>query len=137
MEYIRFVNALISDKDNNILALWRSDSHPTRPLAIDLPGGGIEKNEETEDALVREVNEELGLRVSRKDLKLLYENSQVRNNNEYLVGSLYGIEIAETKPAIVLSWEHSRYSWVRESELVGFSGFHQEAIDYVLRNTNG
>ena len=44
---------LIKDKENNILILRRSITHPNNPHHFDLPGGEIEENETNSDAVKR------------------------------------------------------------------------------------
>ena len=134
MKIVTFANALIFDRNNNVLVLWRSESHSSRANSIDLPGGGVEAKESFEDALVREVLEETGLSLRLDDLKLAYTHSQLRTPDEYLIGALYYTRLPENKPSVTTSWEHERYAWVHASELVGFSDFHQEAIAFVFDN---
>ncbi|MCX6727941.1 MAG: NUDIX domain-containing protein [Candidatus Saccharibacteria bacterium] len=59
--------AVIFDEDNKVLLVHRRD----RDLWV-LPGGAMETGESPDDAVVREVNEETGLRVRVENLAGLY-----------------------------------------------------------------
>lgn len=54
------VAAIMMREDGQILICQRTQSQPL-PLKWEFPGGKIEKNEEPVAALVRELNEELGI----------------------------------------------------------------------------
>jgi 8-oxo-dGTP diphosphatase len=56
--------AAIIIKDNDIILLYRKKNQQTYYV---FPGGGVEANETEEQALIREVNEELGLVISVKN----------------------------------------------------------------------
>lgn len=130
MKSIEFANVIIQDAAGNVLVLWRSKTHPSRPLEIDLPGGGVEEGETYEHAIIREVEEETGLKIQVEGLRLVYEKSLLRRSGEHIHGKVYSLQISDVTPNLAMSWEHDHYSWVAESELVGFSHFHQKAIDH-------
>jgi NAD+ diphosphatase len=55
------VTALISDRDGRLL-MTRRRNDPARNM-LDLPGGFIDQGEKAEEALVREIKEELDLKI--------------------------------------------------------------------------
>ena len=93
-------------------------SSTKRKMAFwDLPGGKIEVGEQVEDALRREVSEELG--VSKNDLKIgeLFDvsvsNFKVSHGQHIpLILVTYICKLNNPGRNFVLSNEHSRYEWV-------------------------
>jgi 8-oxo-dGTP diphosphatase len=55
------VAALILRKDDGKILICQRTRHQTMPLKWEFPGGKIEPNEKLEDALHRELEEELGI----------------------------------------------------------------------------
>ena len=51
--------AIIKNKDNKFLVIFKSDTEEISPNEIDLPGGRLKFGEELGDGLKREVEEEL------------------------------------------------------------------------------
>lgn len=64
------VGALVED-DNRVLFVREGDSY--EDATWKLPGGGVERGESREDALVREVHEETGVEVTVDDLLAVSE----------------------------------------------------------------
>jgi 8-oxo-dGTP diphosphatase len=58
------------DKEGAILIAKRPQGRPLAGL-WELPGGKVEAGEEPELALIRELNEELGIEIAKRDLTLL------------------------------------------------------------------
>jgi 8-oxo-dGTP diphosphatase len=104
---------LIIDKDNKILCLRRSKTHPYWPYHLDFPGGIIEKNELPKVGLIREVHEELNLSIKKEDIKLIKKRNQFLGFKVYL----FALKLNSTQPKIKLSFEHDQYYWVSVSEL--------------------
>ena len=133
MELIKFANVLIVNKDDHVLVLRRTASHPTRPLMPDLPGGGLEPNESFETAAIREVKEETGLDLRLEDLVMIRD--ELRSSPERnLHGILYKVRLNMDNISITLSDEHDEYYWVKAEEIVGLSDFHEESVRYSLVN---
>ena len=132
MRVIKFANALIINANDEVLVLRRSASHLSRPLMIDLPGGGLEEKESFEDAIIREINEETGLIFDTNNLVSLHAKSQM-NNNRPTSGYLFGLRIKYPQK-IILSSEHDQYSWVKLDELRGFADFTQELISSAIQD---
>jgi len=65
MVYLDVVCALI-EKEGKLLCVQRSPEMPL-PLKWEFPGGKIEEGESPEDALIREINEELNLWIEVRD----------------------------------------------------------------------
>lgn len=64
--------------NNNILLMWRRNKGAEYYV---FPGGGVEKNESIEEAVVREVKEETSINVHIN--KLLYHHHYVNDSDQY------------------------------------------------------
>lgn len=109
---LKSAKVIIYDKNNKILLLTRSETHPKYALQLDLPGGLVDKGEDFETTIKRECLEEIGLDINIEDLKLV---KKFRFPN--ISRNLFLIHIDEDQPKIKLSWEHSEYSWMSEEEI--------------------
>lgn len=56
--------AIITDSDNRVLITQRP-AHASHGGLWEFPGGKLQPNESAEDALVREINEEVGLKIKK------------------------------------------------------------------------
>ncbi len=107
------VKALVFDKENNVLVLERSDSHPRYANEADLPGGEVENGEDMVTALIREIEEETGLIVDRKSIRLANE----RTTENQTLHQVYECHVSLVKPAVKISWEHESYNWVSNGSI--------------------
>ena len=96
------------DADDKYLLMYRSD-HPVFGIDPDLPGGTLEDGETLVETMLREVEEEAGIIISREDVRELY------SGNDYSAhGTYYTLFVTNVKsrPDIKMSWEHSSYTWL-------------------------
>lgn len=64
-----------------------------------IPGGGIEKNESDEDAVIREVQEEVGVRLHKKDLvKLGWQRIPYRKGWPIINLTFFQVELSKKPP---------------------------------------
>jgi 8-oxo-dGTP pyrophosphatase MutT (NUDIX family) len=97
------------------LLLRRSFTDPNRPGEWDSPGGHIEPGETPEQAAVREVQEETGLRIRESDLKFV--RKVVKPKGVYW---FYRADLPETASGRVrLSDEHMNYILLSNPRPVG------------------
>jgi 8-oxo-dGTP pyrophosphatase MutT (NUDIX family) len=120
--------ALLKNSDGKFLLLRRSKTHPNYPYHLDLPGGEVEMDEDTDTAVVREIVEETGLVVGRDNLRLVFDK---------IVGDERGVlyESTLTKDnSISLSWEHDQYIWLTLEELLSWqpSGSKRDLDEYYV-----
>ena len=103
----------LKNKDGKILALRRSATDPRRPLTWDLPGGSIEEGEVMQDALNREIFEEIGLVAT--DIAILDAMSDNYKSGTHVQIAYTGkVDTEDVK----LSWEHDEYRWVTKEEFI-------------------
>lgn len=105
--------ALITNNKNQLLVLYRSNTHPNFPGQLDLPGGEVKNDEHWVDAVAREIREETAIIVSPATLKKILEKQY--SNVKHV---LYITKIDETNPIIELSWEHSAFKWYKKEILL-------------------
>lgn len=130
MPRYRSAKVLIFDRDDNVLVLRRSSTHPRDAFKPDLPGGMIEDGEDFRFGTAREIKEETGLDVAPAALKKLHTSG---NYFSIMKRHLYGLRLTEDRPEIVISWEHDQVSWVPWRDLVDFEGPVQKQIDVVKK----
>lgn len=134
------IKALIVNDHGHLLLLERPSAKRDKSLWWDLPGGRIQRIENPEQTLKRELQEEVGLQISTpaKFLTMVLTNfriplplSEVR-----LIFSLYLCRISGDEP-INLSDEHCGYQWLKISEAITIlkPNFPEKLID-ILKNMN-
>lgn len=134
MKPIKFANVFLVDPSGKILVLRRSAKHATRPLALDLPGGGLEEGESFEQAAIREVKEETGVNIKLKDLEIIRRRKHNLPDRS-IEGAVYKIKLPLANIDIALSDEHDEYYWISPSDLKNLPEFHQESVKYALANS--
>lgn len=116
---------IIRDESGLVLLCKMPPDRGVFPGQWGLPGGGVEPGEHIDDALRREVFEELGVRVlSAKPLFFkdgLHEKTLAGEGKRliYMVFLLYECRIMTEQP-IRLNSEFSEYDWVEPSALSGY-----------------
>jgi 8-oxo-dGTP diphosphatase len=122
--------AIVLRGDGKMLILRRAEHSRTRPGQWDLPGGKVDKGEDFDEALVREVTEESGLSTVRERVKLIYSYTSVQRE-ENMVRLIY---IGTTQnDKVTLSNEHQDSRWVTLDEAIELYDYtrHKEMLEYV------
>ncbi len=116
MKFIQGVSGALI-KDEKVLIIRRSTDDEFLPGYYELPGGSIEPGETKEEAVVRELQEELSLKV--KVVKLYYEFSYQPGPNTKCTDYQYLVVLEENQDVVGLSLspEHDSYKWVGAKEL--------------------
>lgn len=134
------------DKDGNkfVLANKRGQKTPDYKGMWNMPCGYIDFNESAEEAAIREVFEETGLRIRKEDLELVHVNSCSKDSNNQNITIRYKVTLSsdsditlsidncepcEVEKAQWISTEHiNRYEWAFN---------HEKLIEkYVINDIN-
>lgn len=83
------VDGVVLDKDDKLVLIRRRNPPFKGKLA--LPGGFVEYNETTEDAIIREVKEELGVKTRIKEIIGVYSNPN-RDPRQHTISVVYELE---------------------------------------------
>jgi 8-oxo-dGTP diphosphatase len=107
-----FVVAGVLLNEGRVLLCHRSPSRVWYPDVWDLPGGHVEDSETAEDALVRELAEEIGVRVPKPTSPPL-----ARIRSEWLDLAIYRVRTWDGEARNVDAEEHDELRWFREADL--------------------
>ena len=83
----------------------------------EFPGGRLEFGESPEDALLREIKEEVGISVEL--ICPISAWSFLKDENTHITGITFLCEV--DAPFVRLSEEHNEYAWVTHGELSGYN----------------
>lgn len=111
---MKTVAKLLIKHGNDFLMMYRGN-HPTFGNDPDLPGGIVETGESSLAAVLREVNEEIGLAFQIGDVRELYAGNDYSRNGTYYW--LYVAELAK-RPTVTISWEHSSFEWISKTDFI-------------------
>ncbi|MDP3963513.1 MAG: NUDIX hydrolase [bacterium] len=103
------------EHDGRILMVHRNDSAGTED-AWGLPAGHVERGEVLEEALCRELFEELGWRVSAE--QCAYIGKVFVRRDEDWIFHIYRLTL-DTEPTVTLNEENKHYAWVTPQEALG------------------
>lgn len=106
------VRAVILDKSGRCLLLKRSASCRTNVGKWELPGGKTESGEQFDEALIREVAEETGLKISIERAVGIAESELPTVKVIHLI-----LETSLESGQVRISSEHDDYAWVTHHEL--------------------
>jgi 8-oxo-dGTP pyrophosphatase MutT (NUDIX family) len=113
-------------RDGRMLLVHRSPSRSAYPDCWDLAGGHIEPGESPRRALIRECQEELGVRIRRARpiaMTVIDENLDV---HAFLVTSWDG------DPVNAAPEEHDSIRWCEPAELAGLTLAHPASLPDIL-----
>ncbi len=110
------------------LIVKRSENDDFLPNYWEFPGGGVETSENLEDALIRELKEEIGIDLTHNQKKLIgvSEEFMDKGKTERYLQLNYKIELSN-EPKITLSPEHIVYDWATEDD-PRLDGFLKEIV---------
>jgi 8-oxo-dGTP diphosphatase len=115
---------ILADSSDNILLLKRSESDERRPLEWDIPGGHVDAGEFTEEAAVRETQEEAGIIINSRQLMLATTiTEQVKE--DLCVSWLFYIARTDNSE-VTLSYEHIEHRWVSLAEAINMLEYERQ-----------
>ena len=110
-EVIDVTCALIIDDKNRLFAAQRSETMAL-PLKWELPGGKIEQNESPEDCIVREIHEEINIKI-----KIIKSITSSIHNYPNITINLIPFVCKIDSGEISLR-EHVDFKWLNKNELL-------------------
>lgn len=110
--YSLSIKVILTDPEGRCLLLKRSESSKNNPGMWDLPGGKMDEGEQFENAILREVAEETGLRIQLTGLagSITSESPFFHVVNVIMTGKPCDISVC-------LSLEHEAYNWFLPHEI--------------------
>ena len=129
MQYFLAVKGIIRRSDGKMLVLKRSAKDDHKPSVWETVGGGMDREETPQEALMREIQEETGLAV-RVDMPFNVFSFK-KDTGEFKVGITFLCEYLSGE--VVLSDEHSEYRWIDPKEfadLESVPSLHAEIARY-------
>lgn len=103
----------IIEQDDLVLCALRSE-HMSLPGKWEFPGGKLELNELPEEALIREINEELNIEIRIIEALPIAEHAYVPGKIIQLIPYRCAI-LGNERP---IATEHSELRWVKNDELL-------------------
>jgi mutator protein MutT len=113
--FVLSVRILIRDENGRCLLLKRSVSNKSNVGKWEFPGGKIDPGEKIEDAILREVAEETGLKAGLERVAGSAESEMPAVRVAYLI-----FEGKKEAGEVCLSSEHDDYVWVTPQDLSGY-----------------
>jgi len=132
---IVFVSSCILVKKKKILTTKRP-TDKSFPNYWEFPGGKLERGESFYDAIIRELQEELGIKVKSKDLAIVDNVSHSYKLNSIVIMAVFYIR---NWTGIVKAKEGQQIQWLTESDLykVKFLEGSKTILDKINSNLYG
>ena len=131
MKKINVAVAVIIDNDEKVLIAKRHD-HLHQGGKWEFPGGKIEKNESTEEALAREIKEEVGIEVKKASPLIILDYDY----GDKLVSLDVWVVTQFTGNAIGVEEQEIRWENVSNLTNYTFPDANQPIIDILLKRYN-
>jgi len=124
----KVVNAIIKNKEEKVLVIKRKDEKIHQGKWA-FPGGIVEEGESVEEALRREIKEEVGL-GTEKIVRKISDYSYPRENEGETKGKCFLVEVKDFE--VKINEEIEEFKWVSLEELEELdhiSGLEEEAME--------
>ena len=109
-KYIKVVGAIIKNENNEVLCALRSETMSI-PNMWEFPGGKIEANESIQEAIIREIREELNCEIKAYDIQCDYTHEY-----EAFIVNLITVNCSIVTGTPKAS-EHAQLRWVKPTDL--------------------
>lgn len=125
MEKILVAKAYLINSGGLILVLRRSETDTNRPLTWDLPGGSVEDGEDPKDAVIRETEEESGIKLNDPRIFI----TKTTNKTGYVIRLLYYAYVKDEN--IIVSSEHDLFKWVKRDQFreLNIPEYYKDCLD--------
>jgi len=130
-EIIKVVNAIIKHPLENKFLVIKRKNEEIHNGKWAFPGGIVELNESIEDALKREIKEEVGLDM-KELVKKISEYSYKRPNGTQTFGTSYLVKVSDNK--IIVNSEIEDFKWVTFEEFTNMNhigGLDEELLEVI------
>ncbi|OWR26679.1 DNA mismatch repair protein MutT [Saccharibacillus sp. O23] len=135
MSIIVGTGAVVQDADGRVLLLLRGKDPEMNKWSI--PGGKVDPYETSQNAIVREVEEETGLRVQIE--RLLCIDETIRPEQEqHLLSLIYLVQAVSGEPENREPQKHAQMRWFAANELppaAEIASFSQQALTLAFKQT--
>ncbi|HEY1074564.1 MAG TPA: NUDIX domain-containing protein [Patescibacteria group bacterium] len=111
----RVVASAVIYKDNHILIAKRAATKKVFPNAWEIPGGKVEVGESPQQALKREVKEELGIDIEVMQPLCVY-SSQI-GNEWWTEIDFVAVLLLPSQTITLNTHDHSDYAWINQSQI--------------------
>ena len=109
----RFVDAIVINKDNELLILRRANYMKNFRGMWGVVGGSIENNEDSKEAAIRELYEET--KIEKSDIKDIQRSEDIDHGN----GNITEVWVVKVDdPEIKISKEHAQYKWISDLSVI-------------------
>jgi len=131
MQFYLAVKGIIR-KEDEILILKRNAQDEHAPNVWETPGGGVDEKILPQEALLKEVEEETGLKIKVGEPFNVF--TFVKDSGEYKAGITFLCEYISGE--VVLSDEHSDFRWIKPEDFKNFPSIpslYQEIARYAKK----
>ncbi|MBP6098480.1 MAG: NUDIX hydrolase [Candidatus Levybacteria bacterium] len=129
---VQIVTSALIQNQNKFLIVKRAADETFLPNMWELPGGKVEPEENPNISVLREIQEECGLKIAV--IKPGVINSYVsKERNIHYVEIFYLCTIMNKTDEVKLSEEHSEYQWISKGDL---ENFKFEMTEYMIDTIN-
>lgn len=120
------VVSVFIEYDGEILMLHRHD-HKPQGNTWGMPAGKVSDNEDMLDALIREVEEETGVKTKHENYKY-FEGYYVRYPDYDFTYHVYHLLLKEKPNVILQSNEHKDYKWIKPKDALKLNLIQDEDV---------
>lgn len=123
------VKGIIRRSDGKILIVKRSDGDDHAPGLWETVGGGMDERTTPQEALRREIMEEVGLNVEVREPFNVF--SCLKDNGEFKVGITFACDYDSGE--VRLSHEHTEFQWINPADFAKYESspsLHKEIANY-------
>ena len=118
-------------EDGKVFVAKRADTKSFLPGSWEIPGGHVEFGESVEEALIREVREELGIAITVTDPFFVF--SYLPNENRHMIEvDCFAYRTNPEQEIRLNAEDHSAMAWITEDEIDDYFG-NNDAVNQGLK----